>query len=72
MSDKTWKKPDWLKQKYVTLLNNTGGWMTPEDVMNCDDPSCNVIVNAPKALLCVAVRSQIQYLIALHDAGLLK
>lgn len=62
-----WKTPDWIK-KYLPHLNNTG-CTTPEHAMNCSGRECNVIINAPKALLCIVVSSQIKLLEALHQGG---
>ena len=63
-----WKMPPWMK-KYLPKLNNTGGWITLEHAMNCSGRDCNVVVNAPRALCCVAVSSQVKLLEALHKEG---
>jgi hypothetical protein len=63
-----WKQPKWMAP-YVPTLVNTGGWITPEYAMNCDAKDCNLVVNGPRALLCIAVRSQIQLLLKLYEDG---
>ena len=67
---KTWKQPGWMAP-FVRHLGNTGGWITPDHAMNCDGRDCNVVVNAPRALLCTSVASQVALLGRLHRAGLL-
>lgn len=67
-----WMKPPWMVQRFVSLLGGCQGWNTPEHVMNCDGRDCNVIVNAPRALMCVTVAAQVQLLLRLREAGLLK
>jgi hypothetical protein len=64
-----WHQPKWMRP-LVHLLNNTGGHITPEMAMNCDAKSCNLVVNAPRALLCQSVRSQVILLESLHKEGL--
>lgn len=57
----------------VPFLLNTGGTFDdPAEAMNCDGKDCNVVVNAPRALLCIAVQSQVRLLEGLHDKGLLR
>ena len=67
---KPWTQPAWMAP-YVDLIGNTGGWITPEHAMNCDGRDCNVLVNSPRALLCVSVSSQIGLLQRLHKRGAL-
>jgi hypothetical protein len=47
-------------------------WMTPAHAMNCDAKDCNLVTNAPRAALCIAVQSQVSLLMKLHAFGLLK
>lgn len=62
-----WVMPDWM-EPYRELINNTGG--NPiEELMN--DHTTTVFVNAPRAMLCVAVGSQVALLTQLHDIGAL-
>ena len=64
--------PEWMAS-YVPLLNTRGGdWNTPEHAMNCDGKECNVVINAPRALLCTAMYSQTLLLLRLHKDGLLR
>lgn len=62
-----WHIPDWMK-KYEPLFCNTGG-NTVEDLMNRDPREANVVINAPVALLCVAVQSQVTLLHQLRKEG---
>jgi hypothetical protein len=65
----TWKMPKWM-ERYRDSFVNTGG-NTIEDLMNRDPKEANVVINAPVALLCVAVKSQVSLLHVLHKKGLL-
>ena len=62
-----WVMPEWM-EPYRDLINNTGG-NPVEELMN--DHSTNVFVNAPRAMLCVAVASQVMLLTHLHEGGAL-
>lgn len=68
-----WKEPEWMK-KYTEHLTNTGGWITPEHAINCRGPKdgCDSFSNSIRAALCVAVQSQVQFLLRLKNAGLIK
>ena len=66
---KKWIQPAWMAP-YVELIGNTGGWITPEHAMNCDGRDCNIVVNAPRALLCTAVTSQVTMLERLQARAL--
>lgn len=61
---KIWKMPDWMK-KYEDLIVNTGG-NSIEELMNDDGTNSNVFNNAPRALICCAVKSQVSLLEGLH------
>ncbi len=69
-SDGAWVMPEWMKP-YVEFICNTGG-NSVEELMNADSKTANVVVNAPLALICVAVKSQVWLLEELHKKGLLK
>jgi len=56
--------------KYKKLICNTGG-NEIEDIMNNDGTNSNVFNNAPMALICVAVKSQVALLEQLNKKGLL-
>lgn len=65
-----WAQPPWMNP-FVEHLANTAGWCTPDHAMNCDSRDCNLVVNAPRAMICIAVSSQVALLLRLRDAGLL-
>lgn len=74
MSTKTkpkWIMPDWMG-KYVESFSDTGGWMKPEDAMNCDQKDCNFFANSLRAALCVAVSAQTRLLLRLHEKGVIQ
>lgn len=66
-----WIMPEWM-DKYVEYFSDTGGWMKPEDAMNCDQKDCNFFANSVRAALCVAVAAQTRLLLRLHKEGLIK
>ena len=68
MGNKKWKCPKWLK-KYEELITDKGG-NSVEELMNNHD--ANVFTNAPLALICVAVKSQVSLLTSLHEEGIIK
>lgn len=59
--------PEWM-EKYRKLIGDTGG-NSIEDLMN--DHHTTIAVNAPRAMLCIAVNDQVGLLVRLHDSGLL-
>ena len=62
-----WVMPTWM-EPYRHLIRDTGG--NPiEELMN--DHESNVVINAPRALICVAVKSQVHMLEALQKRGML-
>lgn len=63
-----WKMPAHL-ERFRDMVNNTGG-NSIEELMN--DHSSDVFNNAPRALLCVAVKSQIALLERLYKEGCLR
>jgi len=65
-----WVMPEWM-QKYVPHFADTGGWMTPEDAINCDGKDCNFFANSIRAALCCAVAAQTKLLLRLHEQGLI-
>lgn len=63
-----WTMPAWMEQ-YRKMICNTGG--NPiEELMN--DHTTVVQINAPRAMICVAVKSQVMLLEILHREGMLK
>lgn len=64
-----WKMPEWM-EPYREYINNTGG-NSVEDLIN-DGGQSTVFNNAPRAMLCVAVHSQVALLNMLHGKGKLK
>ena len=65
---KPWTMPDWM-EKYRPLFCNTGG-NPVEHLLN--NRSADILTNAPLAMLCVAVKSQVILLASLREAGHLK
>jgi hypothetical protein len=66
-----WRQPEWMS-RYVPHFQDTGGWMTPEDAMNCDGKDCNFFANSVRAALCCAVAAQTRLLLRLHEQGLIQ
>ncbi|KKN68465.1 hypothetical protein LCGC14_0451010 [marine sediment metagenome] len=65
---KKWTLPDWMKP-YVCLLSNV---QTEEDVERLmNNHTATVFENAPLALICVSLKSQVTLLNRLQDRGLL-
>lgn len=64
---KRWVMPKWL-ESYRDCIGNTGG-NSIEDLMNDDGTNSNLFNNAPRALICVAVKSQVNLLERLHKQG---
>lgn len=62
-----WKMPKWMEW-YRPYFRNTGG-NTIEDLYNDDGTNSNLLNNAPRALICVAVKSQVDLLTKLHELG---
>lgn len=69
MAKRTWKMPKWM-EPYRDLICNTGG-NSIEELMNDDGTNSNVFNNAPRALICVAVKSQVGLLQDLEAHGFL-
>jgi hypothetical protein len=65
-----WIMPAWMKP-YAKMILNTGG-NSIEDLVNDDGKNSNVFNNAPRALICASVKSQVGLLEQLYDKGLLK
>lgn len=61
-----WTMPKWMEPFRESIVNTGGN--SVEDLMN--DRS-NVVVNAPLAMLAVAVHSQVTLLNILHKQGIL-
>lgn len=59
-----WVFPVWMRG-YLSTLSGDEAWIT--ELMN--DHTTTVFENAPRAVMCVAVKSQIGVLTQLHDTG---
>lgn len=68
--DKNWIMPKWMKS-YEKMILNTGG-NSIEDLVNDDGKNSNIFNNAPRALICASVKSQVGLLEQLYEKGLLK
>lgn len=66
---KLWKMPKWMEE-FRSCFHNTGG-NSIEELMNDDGTNSNVFNNALRALLCIAVKSQVALLEELHELGVL-
>ena len=67
---RNWKMPKWM-EKYRKFINNTGG-NSIEELYNDDGTNSNVFNNAPRALICVSVKCQVQLLLTLKKEGLIE
>jgi hypothetical protein len=65
MKKKKWTMPEWMEPFRKFLTEPDGA----EEYKNCDGVNCNVVVNAPRALLCQTVSSEIGLLYRLHEEG---
>lgn len=65
---KKWKTPKWM-HVFALLISDFRG---VEEAMNCDGRNCNVETNAPKAIMCAMLRSEVVMLMRLYNEGLLK
>jgi hypothetical protein len=63
--NKKWKMPVWMAE-YEKMIRNTGGNSVSE-LMN--DHTTTMFENAPRAMLCVAVKSQVSLLELLYRSG---
>lgn len=70
MKKESWTMPAWM-EPYRALIGETGG-NTVEDLMNRNPNEANVVINAPVALLCMAVMAQVALLGRLHRQGKLR
>lgn len=68
--DKKWIMPKWMKS-YANMILNTGG-NSIEDLVNDDGTNSNIFNNAPRALICASVKSQVGLLEQLYEKGYLK
>lgn len=67
---RNWKMPKWM-EKYREFINNTGG--NPiEELYNDDGTNSNVFNNAPRALICCAVKCQVEFLYRLKQEKLIE
>jgi hypothetical protein len=66
MSDlQPWVMPDWM-EPFRELIHSTGG-NPVEELMN--DHDANAFNNVPRAMVCVAVKSQVGLLETLYACG---
>lgn len=70
MAKGNWKMPAWM-EPYRELIRNTGG-NPVEELYNDDGKNSNVFNNTPRALLCVAVKSQVDLILTLKEKGMFK
>lgn len=66
---KKWTMQKWM-EPYIDMIGNTGG----NDItalMNDDGRNSNLFNNAPRALICAAVKSQVALLEKLHEKGII-
>ena len=66
--NKQWSMPKWMEE-YRVFIVNTGG-NDIEELMN--DHTTTVIENAPRAVICCCVKSQVTLLGLLKEQNLLK
>jgi len=65
-----WKMPEWM-EIYRESINNTGG-NTIERLYGMKGSDATIFSNAPLALICVAVKCQVDLLYTLHKNRLIK
>lgn len=63
-----WKMPDWMKAHLPIAGCDDPKWIA--ELVN--DETTNVVVNAPRAMQCVAVKCQVQLLERLYEHGWLR
>ena len=68
MKRKSFKVPKWM----LAYKDHVCDFGRAVEFMNCDGVNCNIQVNAPRALCCCSVQSQVGLLIRLHASGLLR
>ena len=71
MKKKKWVMPAWM-EKYREYLSRFAGGNPIEELMNDDGTNSNVFDNAPRALICVSVKSAVGLLESLKFHNLLK
>lgn len=69
MTKRTWTMPPWM-EPYRDLIVNTGD-NNIEDLMTRNPSEANIVINAPLALICIAVESQVALLNHLYKKGML-
>ena len=64
---KKWTMPEWMEpfRQFLTEPDRA------EEYKNCDGVNCNVVVNAPRALMCQTASSEIGLLYRLKKADLI-
>ena len=60
---KKWKVPVWMKS-YSHLVPD---FSRAEEFMNCDGVNCNIVTNAPRALMCAMLQARIELLSRLYE-----
>lgn len=68
--EKKWTMPKWMEPFREEIRDHGGNSI--EELVNDDGTNSNIMVNAPRALICVAVKSQVSLLERLHGKGMLK
>ena len=71
MKTRNWKMPEWMLQ-YLPLLDSGSSTKWVEELYNDDGTNSNVFNNAPRALICVAMKSKIALLLELHEMKFLR
>lgn len=64
---KRWAMPVWMERHRSFLCDGKRA----EEFLNCDGVNCNVVVNAPRALLCQSMNSQVSLLERLKKEGVI-
>lgn len=66
-----WTMPPWM-EPFRDMIVNTGGNSIEDLKERSKRPDTNVVINAPLALICTAVDSQVALLAILHRGGWLR
>ena len=70
MEKEEWKMPEWMEE-YREMIDHYTGGNPIEELMNDDGTNSNVFNNAPRALICVSVKSVVSFLTMLHERQML-
>lgn len=63
---KQWTMPEWMEFYRESIVYGERA----EELYNDDGTNSNIFNNAPRALICVSLKSQIDLLYRLHERGL--